>query len=219
MLEGTTPIETPKQHFKDFDDARKWAEQNIAGTYKNEYTGEDIRISNKAIGKYLNESAVKKSPNEDIHKSALAKLPELIKTAILKERHPDKRNSENIEEIQLLYSSIRYENRVYPVKLTIKVYSKKLKEVSKAYSYEVIDIETPTANGQGFNNNSLGLNERIQSTDRPDFLLNADSHSSPFARQSVAEQGSTTYTDKGTTNNSNNQTFNEKVLLVNSTTN
>jgi hypothetical protein len=85
MLEGTTPIETPKHSFKNFDEARKWAKENIIGTYKNENTGEDIYIAKNAIDKYMSASAVLKSVSKDAHMSALKAIPELLKTSLLKE--------------------------------------------------------------------------------------------------------------------------------------
>jgi hypothetical protein len=61
MLKDATPIETPRHRFKNFDEARKWAKENIVGTYKNENTDEDISISKRVIEKYLSKKAVKKS--------------------------------------------------------------------------------------------------------------------------------------------------------------
>jgi len=138
-MEGTIAIDTPKHCFKNIKEAKDWAKNNIVGTYRNNDTGEDIRISNLAVDKYLSKKAVEKSISIDAHLSALKQMPSLIKTALLKERTADKDNNIDIREIQRLYGAIRYENQTYSVKITVKVYRT---EVSKAYSYEVINVKT-----------------------------------------------------------------------------
>ena len=139
MLEGTIVIVTPKHEFKNIKEANDWAKNNIVGTYKNNDTGEYFRISKLAVGKYLSKKAVEQSISIDAHLSALKQMPELIKTALLKECVPDKNNSIDIKEIQRLYGAIHYDNQIYSVKITVKVYKT---EVSKAYSYQVINIKT-----------------------------------------------------------------------------
>jgi len=143
MLEGTTAIDTPKHDFKNIKEAKDWAKNNIVGIYKNDHTGEDIRISNLAIEKYLSKKAVEQSISIEAHLSALKQIPTLIKTALLKERASDKDNNIEIKEIWRMYGAILYENQIYPVKITVKVYKS---EMSKAYSYEVINIKTPPIN-------------------------------------------------------------------------
>jgi len=139
MFAETIAIDTPKHSFKNIKEAKDWAKINIVGTYRNNDTGENIRISNLAISKYLSKKAVEQSVSIDAHISALKQMPSLIKTAFLKERASDKENNIDIKEIQRLYGAIRYENQTYPVKITVKVYKT---EVSKAYSYEVINVKT-----------------------------------------------------------------------------
>ncbi|MDR0711680.1 MAG: hypothetical protein LBF67_05000 [Prevotellaceae bacterium] len=156
MLEGTTPIETPKHSFKNFDQARKWAKENIVGMYKNSDTGEDIYISNGTIGKCLSQKAVEKSVSIDAHLAALMQLPKLIETAILREIKQDRDNNPQIKEIQRLYGFISYKEQTYPVKITVKVTQNK---GNKAYSYEVTEIENP-AEWQGFHNDLSGLSDR-----------------------------------------------------------
>jgi hypothetical protein len=140
MLEGTTPVETPKHSFKSLNEARQWAKENIVGTYKNDNIGENLNISKTAIDKYLSMKAVKKSVNMDAHLSALKQLPKLIETSVLKETHPDKGDDINIKEIQRLYGAIDYERQTYPVKITVKVIKS---GENNAYSYEVMEIENP----------------------------------------------------------------------------
>jgi hypothetical protein len=140
MLEGTIIIDTPRHHFKNFDEARKWAKENIVGKYRNNHTGEDINISKSAIDKYLSASAVLKSIDKNVHLSALTKLPCLIETSILIETKKDRGNNLDIKEIQRFFGAINYENNIFPVKITVKVYRI---GINKAYSYEVMKIETP----------------------------------------------------------------------------
>jgi hypothetical protein len=142
MLESTA-IDTPRHDFKNIKDAKEWAKSNIVGIYRNDHSGEDIRISNLAIDKYLSKKAVEQSTSIDAHLSALKQIPFLIKTALLKERAADKDNNIDIKEIWRMYGAIHYECQIYPVKITVKVYQS---EISKAYSYEVINIKTPPIN-------------------------------------------------------------------------
>jgi hypothetical protein len=142
MLEGTTPIETPKHGFKNFNEARTWAKENIVGTYKNADTDVDIYIAKNAIDKYMSSSAVLKSANKDVHISVIKVLPKLIETSLLKETSKDKYEDYHIQGIQRLYGSVTYENKIYPVKITVKVIRD---EGNKAYSYEVLDVENPSA--------------------------------------------------------------------------
>ncbi len=133
-------IKTPKHDFRNIRDARKWAKENIVGIYKNDITGKNIYVSKTSIDKYLNDKAVEKSVNVDAHLSALKKMPELIKSAILNNVTPDEKKSPYIHEIQRFLSIIDYESNIYPVKITVKAYLNKL---NKAYSYEVMKIESP----------------------------------------------------------------------------
>ena len=141
LLSETTLVNTPKHHFKNFDEARKWGKENIAGIYKNLHTNENIYISKKTIDKYLSEKAVSKSVSIDAHLSALIKLPKIIEVSVLKETYPDREENLNIIEMQRFYGAIIYNNVIYPVKITVKVYTE---QKNKAYSYEVMKIESPT---------------------------------------------------------------------------
>jgi hypothetical protein len=142
MLEGTTPIDTPKHNFKNFKEARAWAKENIVGAYRNSDTGEDVKVSVATIEKCMSAKAVSKSVNFDAHVSALRQIPRLIETAVLHEVKEDTRHSLSIIEVQRFYCAINYENHIYPVKLTVKVV---LNEGKRAYSYEVLEVESPKA--------------------------------------------------------------------------
>ena len=135
-------VDTPKHSFKNLKEARTWAKLNIVGIYRNADTGEDIKVSKSTIDKCLSEKAVTKSVNVDVHMSALRQLPNLVATAVLRKATKDERGSLSIIEIQRLYGAINYEGCCYPVKLTVKVVQS---EGRRAYSYEVLKVESPTA--------------------------------------------------------------------------
>jgi hypothetical protein len=133
-------IDTPKHNFKNIAEARTWAKSNIVGTYHNTNTGEDINVSRAAIDKYLSQKTVEKSVNLDAHLSTLKQLPKLIETSKLIESKSDRDKNKDIKEIQRFYGAINYENKTYPVKITVKAYPI---GINKAYSYEVIEIKKP----------------------------------------------------------------------------
>ncbi|MDR0691810.1 MAG: hypothetical protein LBF69_02095 [Prevotellaceae bacterium] len=166
MLEGTTPIETPKHSFRNFDEAKKWAKENIVDTYKNDNTGEDVYISKKAIDKYLSASAVLKSVNKDAHLSVLKVMPELLKTSLLKEKNTDRADDYHIKEIQRFYGAISYEGQTHPIKITVKATRN---EGNKAYSYEVLDIENPVEQNLPGQSTSSGQWNASASKDRHTF--------------------------------------------------
>jgi len=194
-------IDTPKHSFKNIKEAKTWAKENITGIYRNINTQEDIRVSKTSIDKYLSASAVKKSVSLDAHLSALIKIPNLIETSILKETKRDRVNDSNINEIRRFYGTIDYENIIYPVKITVKVI--KCGE-NKAYSYEIMQIESPTTQKELSGQFILGglHGDRIHSSDglqpNPDFPSNVDFLPSADICQSVAEYRSpNTFCDKG----------------------
>ena len=185
MVARRIPIDTPKHQFSNIE-AKTWAKENITGVYKNANTGEDICVSKTAVDKYLSESAIKKSVTLDAHLSALVQIPKLIESSILVETKRDRDNDTNISEIRRLYGAINYENDIYPVKITVKVI--KFGE-NKAYSYEVMQIESPITQKELSGQSILGgfHGDRIHSTDTPDFPSNADFLPSADIRQSVVE--------------------------------
>ena len=135
MIEEATPIDTPRHNFKNYNEARQWAKQNIVGCYKNNCTSMHITISKTAIDKYLSASAVLKSVSKDAHLSVLRVLPQVIVVATLKESQEDRDGNREIKGILRFYAAINYQNEAYPVKITVKAYSA---GINKAYSYEVI---------------------------------------------------------------------------------
>jgi hypothetical protein len=184
MLEGTTPVNTPKHSFKNFDEARKWAKENIVGTYKNDNTGEDINVSKTAIDKYVSASAVLKSANKDAHLSALRQIPKLVQTAILRERQQDRDNNQDIKEIQRFYGAINYQGKNYPVKITVKSYPT---GSNKAYSYEVLKIENPTGQWEHSVESPPRLGNlqgrRQEASSHPEFSTSKDTNNSETSKQ------------------------------------
>lgn len=147
-------IEAEANHgFKNFDDGRKWAKENIARTYDNEETNGkgNIRISNTAIDKFMSEKAVAKSESKDVHMAVLKVLPDIIRESVDAEQHEDRIKDENgIRKagntvnpdvmIHRLYGAVDIAGKIYRVKVTLKE-NVRTKETSKAYSYEATKIE------------------------------------------------------------------------------
>jgi len=164
MFVEIIPIDTPKHSFENIREAKIWAKEKITGMYKNTNTGEDISVSRTAIDKYLSESAIKKSVSLGAHLSALAQIPKLIETSVLKEIKRDRAGDNNINEIRRFYGAIKYEQDIYPVKITVKVIKH---GVNKAYTYEVMQIESPIIQKELPGQSLLGgvHGDRIHSTD------------------------------------------------------
>ena len=147
-------VEAEANHgFKNFDDGRKWARENIARTYDNEETNGkgNIRISNTAIDKFMSEKAVAKSESKDVHMAVLKVLPDIIRESVDAEQHRDCIKDENgIRKagntvnpdvmIHRLYGAVDIAGKIYRVKVTLKE-NVRTKESSKAYSYEATKIE------------------------------------------------------------------------------
>ena len=130
----------PKDHgFKHFAEAKKWAKQNIVGSFQQPEIGE-VNISGTAIDKYLSQKAVEKSDNRDVHLSALRVMPQIIENSVVGEIHEDKNNIPQLSDIVRLYSAIEINEKLYRVKTTVKRYNDSTIK-SKAYSYEVKEIE------------------------------------------------------------------------------
>ena len=147
-------VEAEANHgFKNFDDGRKWAKENIARTYDNEETNGkgNIRISNTAIDKFMSEKAVAKSESKDVHMAVLKVLPDIIRESVDAEQHEYRIKDENgIRKagntvnpdvmIHRLYGAVDIAGKIYRVKVTLKE-NVRTKETSKAYSYEATKIE------------------------------------------------------------------------------
>ena len=137
---AVTIIGAEKEHgFANFGEARKWAKKNIVGEYNNPEIG-GVNISGTAIDKYLSEKAVSKSDNKDVHLSALKVMPSIIENSIVGEVHEDKKGDRHLKDVVRLYGAIDIDGQNYRVKTTVKRYNSE-NEKSKAYSYEVTEIE------------------------------------------------------------------------------
>ena len=139
--------------FKNYEEARAWAKENIARTYGNDETGGkgEIRISSTAIGKFLSEKAVGKSESKDVHLAVLRVLPDVIRESVDAEQHADyrkgadgKRGGNGVNPdvtMHILYGAVTIDGKTYRVKTTVKRDIRNEELASKAYSYEATKIE------------------------------------------------------------------------------
>lgn len=147
-------VKGEKEHgFNNFKEAKVWAKENIVKTFSNEETGGKgkISISNNAVNKFLSESAVGKSENKDIYQAVLKVLPNVIKTSIEAEEHPDyKKGEDKVRKVELginedilvhrLYGAVDIDGKTYRVKVTMQEF-KDANETNRAHSYEATKIE------------------------------------------------------------------------------
>ena len=148
-------VEADVNHgFADYKEAKAWAKQHVSKVYNNEETGGkgDVRISNAVIDKFMSQSAVDKSDSKDVHMAVLKVLPEVLKSSIDVETHPDflkgvdgKRRAENGMNKDVLvhrcYGAVSIDGKPYRVKITLK---EDLRDVSfphVTHSYEATKIE------------------------------------------------------------------------------
>jgi hypothetical protein len=154
--------------FDSFEQAKRWAKENIARVYASNETGGkgSIGVSKSSIDKYFNESSVSKSENAEVHKAAVAVLPAIIRESVVGEVHPDYIKKDGVRrrengvtpntEIHRLYGAMLFEGKLYRVKTTVKYFTDSSAS-SKAHSYEAIKIELPddTSNSSERNQDSL----------------------------------------------------------------
>ena len=134
-------------------EAQKWAEKYLVNTYiahqgtLNQFL---YQISKKAIHKYLQPSATDKSENLSVHLSVLKVLPIIINASIEVEIHADYTKENNIRHnnnyvnknvlIHRFYGAVRFMDKLYRVKTTIKEYKQPEMFINKPYTFEVIKI-------------------------------------------------------------------------------
>ena len=134
-------------------EAQKWAEKYLVNTYiahqgtLNQFV---YQISKKAIHKYLQPSATDKSENLSVHLSVLKVLPIIINASIEVEIHADYTKENNIRHnnnyvnknvlIHRFYGAVRFMDKLYRVKTTIKEYKQPEMFINKPYTFEVIKI-------------------------------------------------------------------------------
>jgi hypothetical protein len=99
-------------------------------------------ISNNNIREILSGRAVRASINLKSHLLAVANTDKLFQNAIEPwkfELNPQKHN-ENIQDIRRLYAPLEYDNRIVPVKFTVKEMLNPI-EGKRIYSIETINVE------------------------------------------------------------------------------
>ena len=133
--------------------AEDWAKENIVGVHTltdNEGNQHDYTISRNAVGKFLSQSATRKSDSLAAHLSVLRHLPEVIAESIEAEVHPDylrgddgRRHTElatnNDRLVHRFYGAVEIGGKTYRVKTTIN--ESRGDETNKPHSYEVTKIE------------------------------------------------------------------------------
>lgn len=140
--------------FMNYKEAKEWAKKNVSKVYNNEETGGkgDVRVSNAAIDKFMSQSAVDKSDSKDVHLSVLKVLPEVLRTSIDVETHPDflkgkdgKRSAENGMNKDVLvhrcYGAVEIGGKPYRVKITLKEDPRDVSFPHVTHSYEATKIE------------------------------------------------------------------------------
>lgn len=134
-------------------EAKSWAENNFVGKeYDMPEGGGKYIITKRAIGKYIDKTAVEKSENPGVHLSALVKLPEIISNSVDAEIHPDyNRGEDGVRRrengignedmlVHRLYGAIEIDGKVYRVKTTMHEFLNG-NDANSPHSYEVTQIE------------------------------------------------------------------------------
>ena len=151
-------VDVPKHDFtgslKDARaEARKWAKDMYHGKeFELPDDGGRYIISNTAIDKYLDATAITNSDNAGIHLAALKELPQIISQSIDAEVHPDYKKSENGVRsaengvgnngllVHRMYGAINIDGETYRVKTTMHEFLNK-SFPNTPHSYEVTKIE------------------------------------------------------------------------------
>lgn len=134
-------------------EAKSWAENNFVGKeYDMPEGGGKYIITKRAIGKYVDKTAVEKSENPGVHLSALVKLPEIISNSVDAEIHPDyNRGEDGVRRrengignedmlVHRLYGATEIDGKVYRVKTTMHEFLNG-NDANSPHSYEVTQIE------------------------------------------------------------------------------
>ena len=140
--------------FANYKEAKAWAKENVAKVYDNEESGGkgDVRISNAAIDKFMSQSAIDKSDSKYVHMAVLKVLPDVLKSSIDVETHPDflkgedgKRRVENGMNKDVLvhrcYGAVSIDGKPYRVKMTLKEDPRDVSSPHVTHSYEATKIE------------------------------------------------------------------------------
>jgi hypothetical protein len=113
-------------------------------------TGVAVLLSGKSIEKIVSDQALHQSFNPMAHWQAVANIDKLFLHAIEPwefELNPNK-NNENLKNRRYFYAPMEYEERILPVKFTVKEY--KQEGIGKRlYSIEAINVELRTKKQAG----------------------------------------------------------------------
>lgn len=148
-------VEADADHgFANYKEAKAWAKEHVSKVYDNAESGGkgEVRISNAAIDKFMSQSAIDKSDSKDVHMAVLKVLPEVLKTSIDVETHPDflkgedgKRRAENGMNKDVLvhrcYGAVSIDGKPYRVKITLKEDPRDVSFPHVTHSYEATKIE------------------------------------------------------------------------------
>lgn len=161
--------------FMNYKEAKEWAKKNVSKVYNNEETGGkgDVSISNAAIDKFMSQSAVDKSDSKDVHLSVLKVLPEVLRTSIDVETHPDflkgkdgKRSAENGMNKDVLvhrcYGAVEIGGKPYRVKITLKEDPRDVSFPHVTHSYEATKIELLAGTWENHEGPSPNTNNSIR---------------------------------------------------------
>ena len=156
-----TVIELENAPFRCARDAIAYAKgHGIVGVMSNADTGGkgEISISIRSLDKMLSGTAVQKSVTPEIHFAALIRLRDIIRESFIGEVHPDyakgadgKRRKDNgVNDrvtIAVLYGCVSMGGLPLRAKTTLKMH-KDPKQPTKAYSYEISNVEVLRGNAE-----------------------------------------------------------------------
>ena len=135
IAEMETPILRSKGSFKNLSEGEAWAKANLQGKSEtNRFTGEEISIGKKAIGKMFHPKFTK-TVGEQEHLKALMSVLDFIREGIPGEIHADTHGRDF--NVMRLYNAIEIDGEVYRVKSTVK----KVKQGDRYYTYELQEME------------------------------------------------------------------------------
>ena len=159
--ESVNVVELETAPFKCARDAIAYAKSHgIVGIMSSADSGGkgEVSISVRSLDKMLSGTAVRKSVTPAIHFSALVRLRDIIRESFVAEVHPDyakgldgKRSPTNgINErvtIAVLYGCVSVAGLPMRVKTTLKMH-KDERQPTKAYSYEITNVEVLKGNAE-----------------------------------------------------------------------
>lgn len=121
--------------------ARKWAMENVRGTYTNEETGWEIRVAANGIGKVTSQKAYTKSGTPD-HLETLQQLPEVIRTMKKDYSRSDRQQSPSILAMHFFKSKLLVDGKAYDVGITVKELAQ-VDQGKSYYTHELVEIKMP----------------------------------------------------------------------------